>query len=374
MTLTPDVDEELGLTTIGISGPPIDPTHKVVVIEEGPAYAAGVRSGDRLIDVKSGPGAALPEMPLSERLAGSFGSSEALVLELEREADGTNYTVEVQPAEPDPKARKLMGVANTTRTLAAVRKNERTRDLDLQVGDELLSVSGRPVLNSLTLRLAFVEALEKGPVSILLERTEGEEEMAVSRQVTVNLPAEFDRSDLVALASDLALERDLSSTELYVTPGSAADLAGVRSGDRMMTMDGDPVRNFEDITTKSRAAAKSGDPIVVEVERDSATGGDPEVFKTEIELAATTGGFGFGLSRATYVYQSESPLEAIRVGTISSWRFLQDTWRTLKGMVLGDVAAKNIGGIITIAVVADDFAKTGLSKLFFFLCLLSVNL
>ena len=58
----------------------------------------------------------------------------------------------------------------------------------------------------------------------------------------------------------------------------------------------------------------------------------------------------------------------------ASWRFLTDTWLTLKKMVTGEVSTENMGGIITISAVSYDQAGQGWAKLFFFLCMLSINL
>ena len=46
----------------------------------------------------------------------------------------------------------------------------------------------------------------------------------------------------------------------------------------------------------------------------------------------------------------------------------------LKGIARRDVSGKTVGGIITIGVAAHDFAMAGVVKLFFFLCILSMNL
>ena len=40
----------------------------------------------------------------------------------------------------------------------------------------------------------------------------------------------------------------------------------------------------------------------------------------------------------------------------------------------GQVSGANIGGIITIGVVSHSWASVGITKLFFFLCMLSMNL
>ena len=47
---------------------------------------------------------------------------------------------------------------------------------------------------------------------------------------------------------------------------------------------------------------------------------------------------------------------------------------TVKRMLLGQVSGKNVGGIISIGVVSYSWASLGITKLLFFLCMLSLNL
>ena len=47
---------------------------------------------------------------------------------------------------------------------------------------------------------------------------------------------------------------------------------------------------------------------------------------------------------------------------------------TAKRLFTGEVASKNMGGIISIGVMTNTFASQGLISLLFFLCLISVNL
>ena len=67
--------------------------------------------------------------------------------------------------------------------------------------------------------------------------------------------------------------------------------------------------------------------------------------------------------------------EAVTLGTRMTTRFLVDVWQQLKKMIFSDeISTKNLGGIITISFISYDTASQGLSKLFFFLALLSINL
>ena len=62
------------------------------------------------------------------------------------------------------------------------------------------------------------------------------------------------------------------------------------------------------------------------------------------------------------------------MGFASSWKFLQESWLMLRRIMTGQVSGDNVGGIITIGVVSHSWAAMGLAKLFFFLCMLSINL
>ena len=83
---------------------------------------------------------------------------------------------------------------------------------------------------------------------------------------------------------------------------------------------------------------------------------------------------GFGLARATGIFQTTSLWSSLREGTRSSWRFLFQTYKTLQRMVSQDVSPKNLGGIITISRVSYQVSSMGWTKLLTFLCILSVNL
>ena len=74
------------------------------------------------------------------------------------------------------------------------------------------------------------------------------------------------------------------------------------------------------------------------------------------------------------VYRADGPIHALEVGATSTWRFLEDSWIFLQRIISQDVSAKNAGGIITIGMVSSHWAAEGLAKLFFFLCILSMNL
>jgi regulator of sigma E protease len=190
--------------------------------------------------------------------------------------------------------------------------------------------------------------------------------------VPLELP-EMDTDAAVALAGDLALRVDLQSTRLVVSPGLPAEEAGIRDGDRVLAIDGAPIEAYEQLMERSREAARSGQVLHFTLMRPGEA--DPQPFEVEVAPAPWHPlTYGVQPRVATYVYRVDHPFEAVQVGMVSCWKFLQDTWLTLKGMVVRKVSPKNVGGPIAIGVYAYSWAASGWTRLFFFLCMLSINL
>ena len=116
-----------------------------------------------------------------------------------------------------------------------------------------------------------------------------------------------------------------------------------------------------------------GSPLALTIERGSGDG--RETFSAQVApMPLPQPEYGLDFREATYIYKASSPLDAVKVGMASSWKLVQESWLTLKRIMLGSVSGSNIGGIITIGVVSHSWAADGLAKLLFFLCMLSVNL
>ena len=144
--------------------------------------------------------------------------------------------------------------------------------------------------------------------------------------------------------------------------------------DRIVSIDGHPIGKFEDITPLVKAAGEDR-ALEIVVRRRAQAGPEEQELKFSVRAGAPEGVlYGFDLLPGTYVYQAATPAIALRTGIQSSWRLMADSWLTLKRILTGQVSGENIGGIITIGKVSYIWAAQGLSKLFYFLCMLSVSL
>jgi regulator of sigma E protease len=160
-----------------------------------------------------------------------------------------------------------------------------------------------------------------------------------------------------------------------VQPGSAAQAAGIKAGDRFVAVDGQAIERFEDVQGIVRMAP--GRELTIVVRRD----GRDITLKAVPKHHTVVDRFGgetkmglLGVSRSGPNYVRHGPLE-------SGYRAVQDTWRlslfTLKAVgqiITGARSADGLGGPIRIAQLSGQVAELGISKVFWFLALLSINL
>jgi len=162
-----------------------------------------------------------------------------------------------------------------------------------------------------------------------------------------------------------------------VLVGLPAARAGIEAGDRFIAVAGDTVRTFYDLFKAVDASPDVALPVTVQR-------GD-SVFTVSVTPQETTRtnpatGEPERVGRIG-VNPSYEPLRiryslagAVVEGSRQTWSAAEIVWVTLKGIVLRRVSAKELGGPIFIGQVSGELARIGLSALFEFMALLSVNL
>ena len=161
-----------------------------------------------------------------------------------------------------------------------------------------------------------------------------------------------------------------------LTDGGPAKAAGLRMGDQITSIDGEPIRYWSEMLQAVRS--RPAQTVVIEYERQGQPG------RVRLTLAETGGGeerrgqIGIGLPEVLadhYYYRIEYSMgESLGVAIGKTWTSTLFTIRMLGRMVTGDVSFKNISSPISIAQFAGESAERGLSYFLGFLAIISISL
>ncbi|MCP3915802.1 MAG: RIP metalloprotease RseP [bacterium] len=355
VTLTPEYSDDVGFFRVGVS---VGYESNLRVKPGGVAEQAGVQEGDILVSVADMP----QSLSVVQQWSRAATGREPVTVRILRDGEPLELTVTPEIATDK---RAVYGFQPFRNIVHDLRDGPATRDYGLEVGDRVISVNGQPIQDAID----FLPALLAQDGNPRIEVVRGNE------TVELTGPA-LDETTAVDLDFDVFLSIDKDRAQIGVQPDGAAAAAGVRDGDRVLRVDDELVTGWQSLYNIARSRADRGREVTLTVVRGG-DGADDESATLTFTMApqpATYADFGFGLPRRLYEYQTHGFLPSIQAGMTSSWRFLNDAWLTLKKMLTAEVSPKNLGGIITISKVSYDWSSQGWEKLFFFLCLLSVNL
>jgi len=161
-----------------------------------------------------------------------------------------------------------------------------------------------------------------------------------------------------------------------VAPDSPAQQVGLQPGDRIVSVEGRPIRYWYQI---SEIIKKSPDPILLTVVRKGkrlrlalrtkVVEGENE-FRQKIQRRII--GISPKVRRGEII--PFTPSEALSYAWRETLKASSLIARSVQKMSTGEVGAENVGGVITIFDVMMKFAREGLPYLLFIMALISVNL
>ncbi len=161
-----------------------------------------------------------------------------------------------------------------------------------------------------------------------------------------------------------------------VQEGMPAHEAGIRTGDRVLSIDGKPVARWEDLADLIKQS--SGGPLRIEILRDNST----LLVKVVPKLVSSKNLFGepvekyvIGITASGAVtIERLNPFQSAAQGVLQTWQIGKLTVLAIGKIIAGTISAKTLGGPIMIAQLAGQQAEAGIINLIFFIALLSVNL
>jgi regulator of sigma E protease len=160
-----------------------------------------------------------------------------------------------------------------------------------------------------------------------------------------------------------------------VSAKSPAASAGIRPGDRIISLAGRPTPTFADLF--GATAIRPGETVVVQVERDHQLRNVTLTLSADTITAAngqTVRRGVLGIAASQNVLQPMPVTRAFAEAVRETGRATRSIVDTIVQMVRGYVSPKQLGGPISIAHVAGDVATLGPIEFIGLLALLSINL
>jgi regulator of sigma E protease len=248
----------------------------------------------------------------------------------------------------------------------------------LRSGDQITYVGDRKVADTEELQIALIRQFTDDGVIMLRVQHDGAAR-SLTLRVTEDKRALTEPGRLLpGLGFDLATWH--SKTVVKSVPaGSAGARAGLRAGDRILSVNGQSIDNTSAFI--GIVSGSAGREISIEVERGAER--LPIVTKVPqvIDQGRAIGRLGISLDEGSQVWppgliemHRAGPIDAIVSGVVKTWEMSALTVQMLWRMLTGQVSPKNISGVVSIAEFAGISAYLGLTAYMAFLAIISVSL
>jgi regulator of sigma E protease len=238
----------------------------------------------------------------------------------------------------------------------------------IEIGDRVTKVNGRDI----STRTELFDAVSKSDGSALTLEVQRNGHSKTISVTPMKAPVQ------TSAVEDPVYSLGIEETPALVTSvmhGSPAAQAGLQPGDRVMSIDGQPIYTWPQMTGVVKEHPNQA--LQIDVLRDSrrvTLTVTPSAEKTTVNgQQVEIGKIGIsGPGRS--VMRSSSPLLSLYNGLEATWGWTELTAVGLYKMVVGDISSKNIGGPLTIANISGEAASQGVSSVIFLIAILSINL
>ena len=243
----------------------------------------------------------------------------------------------------------------------------------LVAGDEIRRVNGTDTPSFQDMRLELLRAGVAGdPIEL---------ELADGRSVQLDAPpmdTENLERDTLRPLGIVRYDPEIDPVIGEVLPGGAAERAGFRTGDRLLTANGQAVANWQAWVELIRQHPSQ--PLRIEYERQAQRGELTVVPDTVAENGQRIGKIGAAPKVDEAIFAALTtevrygPIDALGHGAQKTWEMSLFTLEMMGRMVIGQVSLKNLSGPLTIADYAGQSATLGWISFVGFLALVSVSL
>jgi regulator of sigma E protease len=241
----------------------------------------------------------------------------------------------------------------------------------LKTGDRIVSVAGYEIDEFK--RIFYVLQLNVDEtVDIVVKR--GDETLTL--EVKPEIVKETGSLGNVDTYRDLGLDPFLPPIVGSVAEGSAAEAAGLQRGDRFVSVAGQPIEDFAQVSKV--VTGSNGEPLEIVVDR----AGQRIAVSATPKLEEIKEGPNKGKTRRILGVGFEELKESSRLAPLTAvWVAVEDTVRmtgfiltTVGQMITGKRSSDELGGVLRIGKIAGDTAQGTLREFLGLVALISINL
>jgi regulator of sigma E protease len=271
----------------------------------------------------------------------------------------------------------MLGSQQVRPVIGAVEAGSIAERAGLAAGQEIVSVDGEPTSGWSAVNLQLVRRLGESGSIALKVRDEGSSVDKPRELALDNWLKGAAEPDPIKSLGIRPWRPALPPVLAELDPKGPAQAAGLRTGDRLLVLNGQAVSEWQQVVdwVRERPDAK----VTVGIERDGARLEVPLTLTTRGEGEAAAGYLGAGVTGIDWPPEmlrevSYGPLAAVAEGASRTWTMSVLTLESLKKMLFGELSVKNLSGPITIAKVAGASAQSGMGDFLNFLAYLSISL
>ncbi|GLH18670.1 sigma E protease regulator RseP [Pseudomonas glycinis] len=271
----------------------------------------------------------------------------------------------------------MLGSEQVRPVIGAVESGSIAAKAGLNAGQEIVSIDGEPTSGWAAVNLQLVRRLGESGAIQLLVREQGSTAESPRTLALDNWLKGADEPDPIRSLGIRPWRPALPPVLAELDPKGPAQAAGLKTGDRLLALDGQPLDDWQQVvdTVRTRPDTK----IMLRIERDNAQIDVPVTLAARGESKAPSGYLGAGVKAIDWPPEmirevSYGPLAAIGEGARRTWTMSILTLDSLKKMLFGELSVKNLSGPITIAKVAGASAQSGVADFLNFLAYLSISL
>ena len=271
----------------------------------------------------------------------------------------------------------MIGIEGLRPIVGRVAESSLAQQAGFRQGDELMAIDGYKVQSWDQRRLYLYErALDHATVTFTVRDPDGlthERALDLSSLSAADVGAGLLERQVGLFPSLPELEPVIGSLD---ERGAAAQ-AGLQAGDRVIAIDGQPVKTWQDLV--KTVSARPDTALHLRVERKGVIQ-EFSVTPQPTEIAGQRiGRIGVGvlipeLPADRRVMVRYAPLSAVAEGIETTWRMSSLTLKMLGKMLKLEVSTKTISGPLTIAQYAGASAHIGLDRFVMFLAVVSISL